>query len=109
MILKICKNANDSEIKDLKVSNIDIKFSRDLSDNLLTKTQALMNLKDANIPPQIANAVIGLFSDPVAVTKLQEAYVQQKVLLENEINNRNKVAEQNNKIQDVVETQEQGQ
>lgn len=109
VILKICKNANDSEIKDLKVSNIDIKFSRDLSDNLLTKTQALMNLKDANIPPQIANAVIGLFSDPVAVTKLQEAYVQQKVLLENEINNRNKVAEQNNKIQDVVETQEQGQ
>ena len=78
VILKICKNANDSEIKDLKVSNIDIKFSRDLS-------------------------------DPVAVTKLQEAYVQQKVLLENEINNRNKVAEQNNKIQDVVETQEQGQ
>lgn len=109
VILKICKNANDSEIKDLKVSNIDIKFSRDLSDNLLTKTQALINLKDANIPPQIANAVIGLFSDPVAVTKLQEAYVQQKVLLENEINNRNKVAEQNNKIQDVVETQEQGQ
>lgn len=111
VILKICRNASDSEIKELKVSNIDIKFSRDLSDNLLTKTQALINLQTANIPPQIANAVVGLFSDPVAVTKLQEAYVAQKQVLQEAINKANKqeVAEQNNKIQDVQQSENQGQ
>ena len=108
-ILKICRDVNGSNIKNLLVSNIDIKFSRDLSDNLLTKTQALINLQTANIPPQIANNVIGLFSDPVAVTKLQEAYMQQKALLQNAINNANNVAEQNNTIQDTQETENQGQ
>ena len=114
VLLKICKNASDSKIKGLKVSGIDIKFSRDLSDNLLVKTQALMNLQSANIPPEIANAVIGLFSDPVAVTKLQEAYVKQKALLEQEINNQsnnneNGINEQNNEVQDTNENNNQEQ
>lgn len=113
VLLKICRNASDSEIKDLKVSNIDIKFSRDLSDNLLVKTQALNNLMTANIPPQIANAVIGLFSDPVSVTKLQEKYLEEKTSIENELNSRKftnqTVDEQNNKIQDVIENQNQEQ
>ena len=114
VILKICRNASDSNIKNLKVSDVEIKFSRDLSDNLLTKTQALINLKDANIPPQVANAVVGLFSDPVAVTKLQEIYVEQKLKLEGAIenaksnNSTNKINEQNNKIQDAMQTQNQG-
>lgn len=114
VILKICRNAKDSEIKNLKVSNIDIKFSRDLSDNLLVKTQALTNLQTANIPPQVANAVVGLFSDPLAVTKLQEAYIQQKAKLQEEINkqkgndyNTNKINEQNNKLTQT--TQLEGQ
>ena len=114
IILKICREASDSDIKELKVSNVDIKFSRDLSDNLLTKTQALQNLQSANIPPQVANAVVGLFSDPVAVTKLQEAYIKQKEKLQQEINkqkesnnNENNINEQNNKIQDAIENQQQ--
>ena len=109
IILKICRDVNESLIKNLKVSNIDIKFSRDLSDNLLTKTQALINLQTANIPPQIANSVIGLFSDPVAVTKLQEAYIQQKQVLQNAINQANEVNEQNNKLQQVTQNENQGQ
>lgn len=115
VVLRICKNAKDSGIKSLKVSDVDIKFSRDLSDNLLVKTQALNNLQTANIPPQVANAVVGLFSDPVAVTKLQEAYMEQKRKLEQEIENRknnnntNGINEQNNKIKEVQNKQEQGQ
>ena len=105
-ILKICRDVNDSKIKNLMVSNIDIKFSRDLSDNLLTKTQALINLQTANIPPEIANNTIGLFSDPVAVTKLQEAYMKQKELLQNAIDNANNVT---NKTQDTKEIENQGQ
>jgi SPP1 family phage portal protein len=112
-LLKICKNASDSKIKNLSVSGIDIKFSRDLSDNLLVKTQALMNLQTANIPPEIANAVIGLFSDPVAVTQLQEVYLEQKRKIQEEIenkqsnNNEDSINEQNNKMQDTNELNNQ--
>lgn len=112
VILKICRNASDSNIKSLKVSNIDIKFSRDLSENLLVKTQALNNLQTANIPPSVANAVVGLFSDPVSVTKLQEAYIKQRELLVNEINKQkqnNTNQAQNNQIKNTNNLQEQEQ
>lgn len=116
-ILKICKRSTDSGIKTLKVSDIEIKLSRDLSENLLVKTQALQNLMAANIPPEIRNQVVNLFSDPANVTKLEKAYEQEKLKIENQINelkksttsNINKTNEQNNKIQDVQELENQGQ
>lgn len=118
VILKICKNTANSGIISLKVSDIESKFSRDLSDNLLNKTQALLNLTTAQIPPEIRNQVIGLFSDPVSVTKLQEQFQEEQRQLQQEIfnrqnentsNNDNKVNEQNNKIQDTKENDKQGQ
>ena len=115
VILKICKESADSGIEKLKVSDIDIKFSRDLSDNLLTKTTALLNLKSANIPPEVRNAVINLFSDPLSVTKMQEAYeeelreIQKELDNRNSNNNENKINETSNKLQDntQIENQEQ--
>lgn len=77
LILTICRENSNSGIKDLQSQDVDIKFSRDLSDSILTKTQALMNLSTVKIPPAVANAVVNLFSDPVAVTKMQEEYVNQ--------------------------------
>ena len=112
VILKLCKEASKSKIKNLKVSDIDIKFSRDLSDNILTKTQALINLATANIPPEIRNSVIGLFSDPVSVTKMQKVYEEEKRKIQEELQlrqNANKVNEQNNKLQDTKEVENQGQ
>lgn len=112
VILKICRASSASKIKELKVKNIDIKFSRDLSENLLVKTQALNNLMTANIPPEIANAVINLFSDPVAVTKLQEEYLKQKQELVNQIQektNENDIKKKNNENQDAIENQNQEQ
>ena len=107
VILKVCKITKNSNIKELKVSNIDIKFSRDLSDNLLVKTQALINLATANIPPEIRNAVVGLFNDPLSVSRLQEQYLKEKQALEVAIKNKTVVEEQNNNIQDTTELQEQ--
>ena len=113
VILKICRNSNNSNIKKLKVSDIDIKFSRDLSENLLVKTQALINLATAQIPPEIRNAVIGLFSDPVAVTRMQDAYIKEQTEIKNELdsrnNNTNKINEQNNNIEDTFEVENQQQ
>lgn len=116
VILKICKNTANSGITNLKVSDIESKFSRDLSDNLLNKTQALLNLTTAQIPPEIRNQVIGLFSDPVSVTKLQEQFQEEQRQIQQEIfdkqnsdNNANKINEQNNKIQDTKENERQQQ
>ena len=113
-ILKICKRSPKSKIKTLKVSDIEIKLTKDLSDNLLTKTQALMNLQSANIPPEVRNQIVNLFSDPVNVSKLQAKYEEERNQLANELNkrtdnNENKINEQNNKIKNVQEKQNQEQ
>ena len=67
----------------------------------------------AQIPPEIANAVIGLFSDPVQVTKLQEEYIKEKQEIQTELQNRqnqnNENKAQDNQIEDTVELQNQGQ
>lgn len=62
LILRICQYK--SSLKDLKISDIDIKFTRNKSDNLLVKTQGLMNMKQAQVPPDVAFTICGLFSDP---------------------------------------------
>ena len=115
VILKICKSLDNSGIATLLVSKIDIKFSRDLSDNLLTKTQALINLATAQIPPEIRNAVVGLFSDPVSVTKLQEAFIEEQRQITQQLNvaksdnNEGKINEQDNNIEDTTQLENQGQ
>lgn len=118
-IIKICKRNAKSKIKNLKVSDIEIKLTKDLTDNLLTKTQALINLQTANIPPEVRNQIVNLFSDPVNVTKLQESYEKEKQKVQEQINklnnekgsnnNESKVNEQNNKIQDTLENEKQEQ
>lgn len=66
-ILNICKddvrNVED-KIKNLKISDIDIKIPRDKSDNMLTKAQTLLELLQAGVYPETAYTVVGLFSDP---------------------------------------------
>ena len=51
----------------LKVSDIGIKFTRNMTDNMLTKTQGLQNELEAGIHPRICIANCGLFSDPEQV------------------------------------------
>ena len=65
--LTICKTDPDCKINSLEVENVESKFERNKSDNLLVKTQSLANLKSSQISPQTALSVVGLFSDPTAV------------------------------------------
>ena len=124
-ILKCCKLSPNSGIKDIKISGIEPKFFRDMTDNILTKTQALLNLYSCDIPRNFANAIIGLFGDSNAVTKEQQRLFgdqqsQQGSKKEEPKNNQdpqgnpttnieNKVDEQNNKVQDLQESENQGQ
>ena len=61
LVLRIVRDTN---ALDLKLSDIDIKFTRNKTDNLLVKTQGLQNMLEAGIHPQIAISNVGLFSDP---------------------------------------------
>lgn len=67
LILNICKyktKDKDEQIKTLRLCDIDIKFTRNKSDNLLVKTQGLMNMMSAQVPPEVAFVTCDLFSDP---------------------------------------------
>lgn len=56
-----------SLLQSLSLSDIDIKFTRNKTDNLLTKTQGLLNQLEAGVHPRIAIANCGLYSDPEQV------------------------------------------
>lgn len=124
VILSVCKGSPDSEIKNLKLSDIDSKFSRDTSDNLLVKTQGLLNLYQCDIPREIANSVVNLFNDANSVTKLQEKVFGKQTSsrganntdkdtdgetdVEDTTPAKDKVNEQNNSIQQIEEKDDQG-
>jgi len=60
---------------DLKLSNIECKFTRRQHDNLQSKCQALSSLLQAGIAPEIAIATSGLFNDPMDVAKQSAKYL----------------------------------
>jgi len=74
LILHILKKAPASGISKLTLKDVDIKFTRNKSDNLLVKAQSLLNLKQAEIAPDIAMTVCGLFSDPNETYYKSKAY-----------------------------------
>ena len=112
VILKICKDTDNSGIKSLKITSIQPKFQVDMSENLLVKTQALQNLYECKIPRNFANSIINLFPDPNAVTIAQaEIYGEEGKDLEQNINSNvnNEINAQNNNIQRVTQLENQGQ
>lgn len=66
----------DTHSLDLKLSDIDIKFTRNKTDNLLVKTQGLQNMLEAGVHPQIAISHCGLFSDPEQVYFDSQRYLE---------------------------------
>ena len=60
----------------LKLSDIDIKFSRRNIENLLVKTQALTNLLNSGVKPEVAIATIGLWNDPMDVAAQSAEYLK---------------------------------
>lgn len=95
IIFKILQDTNDIpiELKDIVLSDIDIKFTRNKTDNLLTKTQGLINQLQAGIHPRVAIANVGLYSDPEQVyIDSKDNMAKWKVTKETVANN-NKVVE----------------
>lgn len=63
-------------LRSLSLGDIEIKFTRNKTDNLLTKTQGLQNQLEAGIHPRIAIANCGLYSDPEQVYLDSEEYLK---------------------------------
>lgn len=114
-ILKICKGVSNSKIDTLQVSQIDNNLQIDQRDNLLVKTQGLMNLYACDIPRETANSIVNLFNDPHAVSVEQEKlFGKQKSKLsvsntDKKTSDDNKINKQNNDITRAVESDSQDQ
>ena len=72
LVLRIMRQKTDC---DLKLSEVDCKFTRRQHDNLLTKTQALLHMLEAGLAPEIAIATSGLFNDPMDVVQQSKEYL----------------------------------
>jgi SPP1 family phage portal protein len=72
LVLRILKDMGGTS---LNITNIDIKFARRYTDNILTKTQALTQLLDAGIKPEIAIATCGIWNDPTDVAVQSKPYL----------------------------------
>ena len=95
LVINICKyktKDKDEKIENLKLSDIDIKFTRNKSDNLLVKTQGLMNMKDAEVPPEVAFVTCGLFSDPNDVYQKGKEYYGEDFWKQNNSQDKNTLA-----------------
>ena len=77
--LKIIKQStkikDEAPIKHLYMSDIQTKFNRNRTDNLLTKVQALQQMLESGVNPEIAFKICGLFADPHQAFIDSEAYL----------------------------------
>ena len=62
---------------DMKLSDVDIKFSRRNIENLLVKCQSLQQLLAAGIAPEVAIATVGLWNDPMNIAALSAEGLKQ--------------------------------
>ena len=83
LVLKICR---DLGAVDLSIADIDMKFTRRNYEDILSKSQSLMNMLNAGVAPLPAFTQCGLFGDPNEVYKLSEPYLKKWILDENDIN-----------------------
>lgn len=105
LLIDICKADKTSEITNLKSSDIEIKFSRNKNDNLLVKTQGLMNMKDSQVSPDIAFATCGLFSDSNEVYMKSKDYYGDSFWKSTTTNNNSG----DNSVKDTIKTQIQSE
>lgn len=72
LVLKICK---DMGVLDLSISEIDMKFTRRNYEDILSKSQTLINMLTAGVDPLHAIAQCGLFGDPTDVYQASLPYL----------------------------------
>jgi len=72
-MIAVCKD-NTTVIKKISASDIEIKYSINMSNNLLVKTQSLKYMYDMNMPYQSALSLSGLTTDAYGLGKRWEEH-----------------------------------
>jgi hypothetical protein len=75
VVLRVTNLVSSGALATLKLSDIDVKFSRNRTDSLLVKTQGLANQLQAGIHPLVAITNCGLYSDPQSVWNDSKPYM----------------------------------
>ena len=83
VVKHILDRTNDTGIGEIKLRDIDIRFSRNKIANMLVKTQGLLNMKTFGIHPRIAIQTADLFSDAQQVFMDSQEYLKKAYLSEN--------------------------
>lgn len=98
----------DSNIK-LKLSDIDVKITRNKTDNMMVKAQALTYLLEKGIHPKIAIKTCDLWGDPEKVYVQSKEYLEAKYKTAKELQDeQDKIFAQNLKVSQSNKTTEGG-
>lgn len=81
--IKECREST-TKIDKIYPSSIEIKYDINMSDNLLVKTQAIANLKNANMPYDMILTIVPVLSDVVAGSANWKAFEEAKLKAERE-------------------------
>ena len=108
-IISTCKEKGVKTINDIYASDIDIKYSINMSNNILTKTQALQNLYTMHMPYEEALAVVGITSDNHGLAEKwakfdEEAKTISMKMQKKNLGENNKESIQDNKTQNDSES-----
>ena len=74
-ILKAAKKS-PAELKNLKVTDLETKFTLSKNNDILSKTQGMLNNLQAGIHPRIAIRQSNQFSDPEGVYEESKPYIE---------------------------------
>ena len=76
--LKILQSYPQFKVTGLETADIDIKFTRNRTDNLLNKSQVLLNLLQAGVHPLGAISLSDITSDPENLFAMSEDFIVPK-------------------------------
>ena len=87
-ILTICKKDPNSKLNELNASEIEIKYNPNMTDNMVSKSQAYQTFIQCGVPSDLAIAWCRLSNDPVTASRRIEQY-REKLAQEQEVINNN--------------------
>ena len=86
-ILTICKKDPNSKLNELNASEIEIKYNPNMTDNMVSKSQAYQTFIQCGVPSDLAIAWCRLSNDPVTASRRIEQYREKLAQEQQVINN----------------------
>lgn len=87
-MLFICKKDPNSKLNELNASEVEIKYNPNMTDNMVSKSQAYQTFIQCGVPSDLAIAWCRLSNDPVTASRRIEQY-REKLAQEKEVINKN--------------------